>query len=285
MLDTCINICRYPLIYIKRIINRNITILILTLEFTNFALEVKALEPILKVEQLAISFGQNHVLKNVNFVLHDNETLGIIGPNGAGKTVMLNILTGILKPTGGKITFMGEDITNRSINDRVQLGFGRTFQVPRSFEKMSAYENVMSGAVFGDNLNQADAGKRAEEILDLLGLYDRAMTLAGSLSLLDRKRLEIGVALASKPRILLFDEVAGGLTESEITSILEIVAKLKKDGYSIIWIEHVIQTMLTGTDRVLLLAEGKDIVCGNPNDVMCSNEVETVYLGVKKKND
>lgn len=241
------------------------------------------MEPILKVEHLAISFGSNNVLKDVNFELNDNEILGIIGPNGAGKTVMLNILTGILKPTGGSVTFMGKDITNKDINERVYIGLGRTFQVPRAFEKMSAYENIMTGAVFGNKMSQRAAGSRAEEILELIGLQDKAMTLTGALSLLDRKRLEIGLALASNPKILLFDEVAGGLTETEIANILDIVASLKKDGYSIIWIEHVIQTMLKGTDRVLLLADGHDIICGCPHEVMASQEVETVYLGVKKK--
>ena len=241
------------------------------------------MEPILKVEHLAVSFGSNHVLKDVNFELGDNEILGIIGPNGAGKTVMLNLITGILKPTGGKIIYMGKDITNQKITDRVKSGFGRTFQVPRSFEKMTAYENVMTGGMFGDGLSQTAAGKRAVEILELIGLKEKGNTVAGQLGLLDRKRLEIGVALASNPKILLFDEVAGGLTESEVADILAIVKKLKAEGYAIIWIEHVIQTMLHGTDRVLLLADGKDIICGLPADVMASDEVEEVYLGVKKK--
>ena len=241
------------------------------------------MEPILKVEHLAISFGSNHVLKDVNYELMENEILGIIGPNGAGKTVMLNLITGILNPTGGKIIYMGEDITNMKITDRVRKGFGRTFQVPRSFERMTAYENIMTGAMFGDGKSQADAGKRAVEILELIQLKDKGMVLAGQLGLLDRKRLEIGVALASNPKILLFDEVAGGLTESEIGNILEIVKVLKSEGYSIIWIEHVIQTMLHGTDRVLLLADGRDIICGLPAEVMASEEVEKVYLGVKKK--
>lgn len=243
------------------------------------------MEPILKVEHLAVSFGHNHVLKDVNFELGDNEILGIIGPNGAGKTVMLNLITGILKPTGGKITYMGQDITNQKITERVKQGFGRTFQVPRSFEKMTAYENVMTGGMFGDGLSQQAAGKRAVEILELIGLKDKGNTVAGQLGLLDRKRLEIGIALASKPKILLFDEVAGGLTESEVANILEIVKVLKAEGYAIIWIEHVIQTMLHGTDRVLLLADGKDVICGLPADVMASPEVEEVYLGVRKNNE
>ncbi|SHI80328.1 ABC transporter ATP-binding protein [Parasporobacterium paucivorans] len=241
------------------------------------------MEPILKVEHLAISFGNNQVLKDVNFELEDNETLGVIGPNGAGKTVMLDLLTGILKPTAGKIIFMGQDITHKSITERVYMGLGRTFQVPRAFEKLTAYENVMVGGVFGNKMSQKAAGARAEEILELIGLTDKMTTVAGTLGILNRKRLEIGIALASKPKVLLFDEVAGGLTETEIGAILDIVATLKKEGYSIVWIEHVIQTMMKGTDRVLLLAEGKNVICGEACNVMASEEVERVYLGVKKK--
>lgn len=238
---------------------------------------------ILSVQNLAISFGNNQVLKSVNFELDDNEILGVIGPNGAGKTVMLNILTGILKPASGRIMFNGQDITDKSVSDRVRMGFGRTFQIPRSFEKMTAYENIMTGGVFGDGMSEKKAGIRACEILEMIGLRDKAYTFAGKLSLLDRKRLEIGIALASNPRVLMFDEVAGGLTESEIAEILDIVRQLKAQGLSIIWIEHVIQTMLHGTDRILLLSDGRDIITGLPIDVMSSKEVEIIYLGVKKK--
>ncbi len=240
--------------------------------------------PILTVEDLGISFGSNHVLKSVNYTLEENEILGVIGPNGAGKTVMLNILTGMLKPTKGKVSFNGEDITGKSVNERVRLGIGRTFQIPRAFEKMTAYENVMTGGVFGDGLSERQAGDRAVEILEMIGLSEKSMAFAGKLSLLDRKRLEIGVALASGPKLLLFDEVAGGLTESEVSDILAIVQRIKAEGYSVIWIEHVIQTMLKGTDRVLLLADGRDILAGLPAEVMASEEVERIYLGVKKSH-
>ena len=238
---------------------------------------------ILSVQGLAISFGNNHVLKSVNFELDHNEVLGVIGPNGAGKTVMLNILTGILKPTGGKIFFKGEDITGTSITERVRMGFGRTFQIPRSFEKMTAYENIMCGGVYGDGLSEKQAGDRAWDILQTIGLRSKADTFAGKLNLLDRKRLEIGSAMASGPEVLFLDEVAGGLTETEVAEILEIVRSLKSGGCTIIWIEHVIQTMLQGTDRILLLSDGRDIITGLPYDVMTCEECETVYLGVKSK--
>lgn len=234
---------------------------------------------ILSVTDLAISFGSNHVLNRVNFELNDCEVLGVIGPNGAGKTVMLDIITGLLKPTAGKIIYMGEDITNKSLYDRCRMGLGRTFQIPRPFEQLTAYENIMVGGIFGDGLSQKAAGQKAAEILEFTGLYSKSATFAGKLGLLDRKRLEIGVALASDPKMLLLDEVAGGLTESEVVDILEIVVKLKNGGVSIIWIEHVLKTMLEGTDRVMCLAQGRDIICGLPADVMASKEVTEVYLG------
>ena len=234
---------------------------------------------VLTVSELAISFGSNNVLSSVSFELNEAEVLGVIGPNGAGKTVMLDILTGLLKPTAGKIIYMGDDITNRSLYDRCRMGLGRTFQIPRPFEQLTAYENVMVGGIFGDGLSQKAAGRKAADILELIGLYPKAGVFAGKLGLLDRKRLEIGVALASDPKMLLLDEVAGGLTESEVAEILNIVVRLKGDGISIIWIEHVLKTMLEGTDRVMCLAQGRDIICGLPADVMASKEVAEVYLG------
>ena len=237
------------------------------------------MEEILKVENLSISFGSNEVLKELNFELYENEVLGIIGPNGAGKTVLLNILSGTLSPTGGRIFFRGEDITRKSIVERTLMGFGRTFQVPRSFENMTAYENALVGAAFGSDVAEKDALEISESILDIIGLKERKLDFARKLGLLDRKRLEIGIALASKPKLLLLDEVAGGLIESELVDVLEIVRNVKESGISVIWIEHVLQTMLEGTDRVLLLAEGRDVISGLPQDVMDSKEVEEIYLG------
>ncbi len=241
------------------------------------------MDTVLTVKDLGISFGNNHVLKSLNFEVYKNEVLGVIGPNGAGKTVMLNILTGILKPTKGRVTFMGGDITHKSITERCRLGFGRTFQVPRSFEKMTVFENALVGGVYGAGQSEKEAGEKAIEILEMIGLLDKKDWFAGKLSLLDRKRLEIGRALASNPRILLFDEVAGGLTESEVANILGIVRKIKAQGISVVWIEHVLQTMLEGTDRILCLAEGTDVICGLPVDVMNSKEVSEVYLGAEEE--
>lgn len=238
------------------------------------------MKEILKVQELGISFGSNHVLKNVNFKLHENEVLGVIGPNGAGKTVMLNILTGILKPTRGTITFDGRDISQENITRRVTGGIGRTFQVPRPFEKMTVFENLMVGACFGAGVSQKEAKKKALELAEILGFSREKLGLfAGKLGLLDRKRLEIGRGLATGPKVLLLDEVGGGLTESEVESVIKLVKDVKQQGVSVVWIEHIIRTMLEGTDRVLLLANGENVICGKPLEVMNSREVADVYMG------
>ncbi len=234
---------------------------------------------ILSVKDIGISFGSNDVLRSVNFSLRENEVLGIIGPNGAGKTVLLNILCGILPPLKGTVTFLGKDITKQKITERCRIGFGRTFQVPRPFEKMTVLENIMVGSVYGAGLSEKQAKERAAEIAEFIGLEDRLPWFAGKLGLLERKRLEIGRALSTDPKILLLDEVGGGLTESEVGSIIGLVKKMKANGLSVIWIEHIIRTMLEGTDRVLLIANGVDVVCGLPQEVMASKEVREVYMG------
>jgi len=241
------------------------------------------LNVILTAEDIAISFGSNHVLKSVSFELGEGEVLGIIGPNGAGKTVLLNVITGILKPDRGTIDFFGKDVLKQSTVQRAKGGFGRTFQVPRSFSNMTVYENGLVGSVFGKGRSERASGKKVKEILELIGLEHKKYEFAGKLGLLDRKRLEIGMALTSDPKILLLDEVAGGLTESEVTEVLKIVSEIKSRGVGIIWIEHVLQTMLHGTDRVMLLAEGTNIISGLPQEVMASPEVERVYLGLAGK--
>lgn len=234
---------------------------------------------ILEAKNLGISFGNNHVLKSVNFELHKNEVLGVIGPNGAGKTVMLNILTGILKPTSGEVLYEGEDISHMGVSQRCHKGIGRTFQVPRPFEKMTVLENIMVGAVFGGKMSEKQAKEKAVEIAETIGLKNKLPLFASKLGLLDRKRLEIGRGLATNPKILLLDEVGGGLTETEVGYVIDMVKEIKAQGVSVIWIEHIIRTMLEGTDRVLLLAEGQNVVCGNPFDVMQSKEVSAVYMG------
>lgn len=234
---------------------------------------------ILAVRDLGISFGGNAVLKSINFEVYEQEVLGIMGPNGAGKTVLLNIISGILKADHGEIEFLGQDIRKKKITERTNMGIGRTFQVPRSFEHMSVYENILSSAVYGKNISEKEAQIKAADILKLVRLEDKANEPAGKLSLINRKRLEIGAAMASSPKLILLDEVAGGLTNAEVNEILEIVKEIKARGVSIVWIEHVIQTLMNGTDRIMLMAEGKDLLTDKPQVVMNSKIVNEVYMG------
>lgn len=239
---------------------------------------------ILKAEGLEISFGSEQVLKNLSFELCENEVLGVIGPNGSGKTVLLDILTGALKPTAGRIIFGGRDISREKTAKRIRSGIGRTFQVPKPFEKMTVLENLMAGACFGAGMAQRQAAEKAAEIAGLTGFSGEKLELpAGKLGLLDRKRLELGRALSTGPKVLLLDEVGGGLTESELESVIQLVKTVKDRGVSVIWIEHIIRTMLEGTDRVMLLANGENVVCGTPHEVMVSGEVSRVYMGVEKE--
>jgi branched-chain amino acid transport system ATP-binding protein len=240
-------------------------------------------DALLCVQDVGISFGDNHVLKSLNFELQKGEVLGVIGPNGAGKTVALNILTGILPPSKGKVVFEGEDITHLPITKRCRKGIGRTFQVPRPFENMTVLENIMVGSAFGNNKTQNESTDIAVEIAEIIGLGDKLFWFAGKLGLLDRKRLEIGRAMATNPKLLLFHEVAGGLTESEVGLIIELVKTVKEKGIGVVWIEHVLKTMREGTDRVLLMAEGRDVIVGKPEEVMTSKEVRDVYLGADEK--
>ncbi len=238
---------------------------------------------VLAVGNLSVSFGANHVLRSVSFDLENNEILGVIGPNGAGKTVLLNILTGILKPSSGRIHFMGQDITHQTIAERCRLGFGRTFQVPRPFEGMTVFENVIVGAVYGGGVTEKIGRRRAVEILDMIGLADKAKWFAHKLSLIDRKRLEMGRALATDPKVLFFDEVSGGLTETEVEKMLAIVRMIKQGGVSIVWIEHVLQTMREGTDRILCLAEGRVVKSGVFEEVIGSKEILECYMGADEE--
>lgn len=236
---------------------------------------------ILNVRDIGISFGSNHILQSLSFDVMDQEVLGVIGPNGAGKTVMMDILSGILSPDKGEVSLRGENITRLSIVERCRKGLGRTFQVPKPFENMTVLENVMVGSVYGDHKSEKEAQIRALEILEWIGLAEKQSWFAGKLSLLDRKRLEIGRALASNPKVLLLDEVAGGLTESEVSDILEIVKVVKERGMSVVWIEHVLKTMREGTDRVLCIAGGSEVACGLPDEVMNCKEVRECYLGTE----
>ena len=237
---------------------------------------------LLVVKNLSRSFGSVVAVSDLSFEAHRGEILGIIGPNGAGKTTVFNLLTGVIKPDNGSVFLDGRDLTRLSAAKRCRAGIGRTYQVPRPFTKMTVLENLMVAAVHGGGLMEKSAKRKSDEILELINLKSARDNFAGTLSLLDRKRLELGRALASQPSLILIDEVAGGLTEKEVEELLVIVKQIQSQGITIIWIEHIMMMMSEGADRVLAIAEGRRLQCGNPGEVMCSRNVIECYLGEKE---
>jgi branched-chain amino acid transport system ATP-binding protein len=236
-------------------------------------------QDLLVVKDLSRNFGSLAAVSELSFEVRRGEILGVMGPNGAGKTTVFNLLTGALKADTGSIVLDGRDITRLSASKRCRAGIGRTYQIPRPFTKMTVLENLMVPAVHGGGLPERKAKKISDEILEQISLTSVRNKFAGSLSLLGRKRLELGRALASQPKIILIDEVAGGLTEKEVEELLVIVKEIQRQGITIIWIEHIMMMMSEGADRLLFIAEGKPVKCGKPDEVMNSKEVLVRYWG------
>ena len=237
--------------------------------------------PILQLNDVSKSFGALKVADAVTFDLSEGEALGIIGPNGAGKSTMFNLIAGNLVADTGTIRFSGNDITRTPPMVRCTAGIGRTFQIPQPFEKLTVFENLLVAAAFGARKREAEVSDRCADILVETGLADRANQPAGSLGLLQRKRLELARALATDPKILLLDEIAGGLTEAECHALVETIRGVHRSGMSIIWIEHVLHALNAVVERLLVLNFGKVIGIGEPQAIMVSREVREIYLGIE----
>ena len=234
---------------------------------------------ILHAEHLTKSYGGVRVVDDLSVSLHEGEALGVVGPNGAGKTTMLNLLTGIVHPDGGTVVFAGRDISRLSPDERCHLGLGRTYQIPRPFEGMTVFENVLVGATYGRKRSEKASYDLCAAALHRTDLLPKANHLAESLSLLERKRLELARALAIEPKILLLDEIAGGLTEHEVHSLINTIKQLRSEGISIIWIEHIVHALLAVVDRLIAIDFGRLIAEGDPHTVINSPEVRDVYMG------
>jgi branched-chain amino acid transport system ATP-binding protein len=233
--------------------------------------------PLLEVDRATKRYGALTVVDELSFVVEPGEALGIVGPNGAGKTTALSMVAGDVAPTSGTITFDGSEITRQPAHARCRAGIGRTFQVPRPFLQLTVFENVMVAALHGGGRDDPEAA--GVDALEQSGLLARANARAGSLTLLDRKRLEVARALATRPRLLLLDESAGGLTEADVQEFLPLVNELKAAGTTIVWIEHVVHALLAVVDRIVCIDRGRKLIEGDPHEVMASREVEEIYLG------
>jgi branched-chain amino acid transport system ATP-binding protein len=234
----------------------------------------------LELKAVSKAFGAIVVAERIDLSLSAGEALGVIGPNGAGKSTLFNLITGMLRPDSGRVILDGRDITDLAPEDRCRAGIGRSFQIPLPFDHLSVFENLSVAALFGGGMGQAEAIQHCGRTLELTGLEAKANRPAGSLPLLDRKRLELARALATRPRTLLLDEIAGGLTEAECQELVETIRTIHAGGVGIIWIEHVVHALLAVVQRLVVLDFGRVVAQGVPAEVMRSSEVQTIYMGV-----
>ncbi|MEE3359329.1 MAG: ABC transporter ATP-binding protein [Pseudomonadota bacterium] len=236
---------------------------------------------ILRLDHLSKSFGAVTVADALSYEVAQGEALGVIGPNGAGKTSMFNLITGTFGPDSGRVHFDGKDITNMSAAKRSHAGIARSFQVPQPFSGMTVFENAMIAATQSAGLHGHEAERFCLEVLEQTELLPKANVLAGSLTLLERKRLEMTRALCAKPKLLLLDEIAGGLTEAECKSLVQTIKDIHASGVAIIWIEHVVHALMAVVDRLIVIDFGKKIAEGEPQKIMESPEVKEIYLGIE----
>jgi branched-chain amino acid transport system ATP-binding protein len=237
------------------------------------------MDSILKIEKLSKSYGALTAVNELSFDVHEGEILGIIGPNGAGKTTLFSLLSGSIAADSGSIRFRDHDISGLVCHERARLGIGRTHQIPRPFTHMTVEDNLKVAAMFGARLEKKEATERVEHVLHLMGLIPCRHMLAGSLPLLMRKRHELARILAINPKIILIDEVAAGLTDAEVAEFIHLVEDIHSSGVTVVWIEHVIKTMLTATHRLLALNYGKLLALGPPQQVINEPSLRRVYLG------
>jgi branched-chain amino acid transport system ATP-binding protein len=236
---------------------------------------------ILTLNNVSKSFGALKVTDGVTLSVTEGEVLGILGPNGAGKTTLFNLISGDLKIDSGEVLFDGLPIHDAPPFQRCRNGIGRSYQVPQPFGAMSVFENLVTAACFGAQVSEKAAWQIAWEVLEQTGLQRFANQAAGGLTLLNRKRLELARALATQPRLLLLDEIAGGLTEHEAQELVEELKRIKQSGMTMIWIEHVVHALLSLADRLLVINFGKTLCEGVPEVVMQDAEVRRVYMGLE----
>jgi branched-chain amino acid transport system ATP-binding protein len=236
----------------------------------------------LKIKELSKSFGGLKAVHDVSFEVEQGEILGLIGPNGSGKTTTMNLLTGFLKPNSGTIMFKGENVTGLARHQVCRKGMARTFQIIKPFLEFTALKNVMVGRVYGQEpaKNLKEAAEEAREILEIVGLLDKADILAKDLTLMERKRMELARALAARPQLLLLDELMAGLNHAETDDAMQLIRQIKTDlNLTILMVEHIVKAIIGLSDRILVLNMGEKIAEGHPQEIIHDPQVIDVYLG------
>ena len=236
---------------------------------------------LLELDHITKRFGQVTIAEDLSLVVEPGDAIGIVGPNGAGKTSLFGVIGGDLDPDQGEIRFDGAPITSLDPAIRCRLGIGRTYQVPRPFEDMTVFENILLAAQQGAGTRGAASYELCASVLDDTGLRAEANRPSGQLGLLQRKRLELARALATRPRLLLLDEVAGGLTDPEVVDLVDVVRLAREGGTAVIWIEHVVRALVDTVDRLICLSGGRFVGDGVPSEVLASPAVREVFLGTE----
>lgn len=237
---------------------------------------------ILRLAGISKRFGAVVVADNIDLEVGRGEALGIIGANGAGKSSLFNLITGVIRPDAGRVFLGDTDITAIPARQRCVAGIGRSFQIPRPFDTLTVFENLLVAAENGRAGVRRDATDLCASILARTGLLAHANTPAGRLTLLNRKRLEMARALATEPEIVLLDEIAGGLTEGECTELVAFIRELNHQGVTIVWIEHVVHALLSVVSRLIVLEFGRMIANGVPSAVLDDPQVRRSYLGIEE---
>ena len=237
--------------------------------------------PLLRLSAVSKRYGALVVTDNISLDVRQGETLGILGPNGAGKTTLFNLISGDARSDSGTVEYAGQDITHLPPHQRCRRGIGRSYQVPQPFGHMTLFENLVTAACFGGGQPEREAWRTAVEVMEKTGLSEHANKPAGGLTLLNRKRLELARALATKPQLLLLDEIAGGLTEHEAHELVDELRRIKQDGVTMVWIEHVVHALLSIADRLFVINFGARLSEGLPQEVMNDPEVKRVYMGME----
>lgn len=236
---------------------------------------------LLRVEGVGKRFGGVRALERITFDLPEGQILGLIGPNGAGKTTLFNAINGVVPPDSGRIIFLGKDVTRTNPARLARMGLARTHQIVRPLAGLTVRENVMVGACFGSECQPLGAAARtADEVLGFVGLAARAGQPAGNLNIAQKKRLELARALASRPRLLLLDEVLAGLNPAEVDRMVGVVGEIRAGGVTVIMIEHVMRAVMRVCDRILVLENGARIADGPPAAIAANPQVIAAYLGI-----